>query len=264
MLSKRNVEIPISLITVNPEQPRKNFDKDDLADLTKSILEYGVLQPIIVKKDGNGKYLLIAGERRLRASKDGGLEKIPAIIKDFDDKKAAVISIVENVQRENLSYIEEAYAFKKLIEQYGLTQCQLADKIGKKQSTISNKLRIISLPMEIQEKLINANLTERHARALLKISNDKLRKMVLDKVIANNLNVKQTEKLIIDVLHKEEESSRKARTINYISYKIYLNTIRNAFTQIKDMEKDACLTEIDQGEYMEVKIIIPKNIGCFT
>ena len=145
---------------------------------------------------------------------------------------------MENVQRENLSYIEEAYAYKRLIDEFELTQGELADKIGKRQSTISNKLRILTLPPDIQKKLAEAKLTERHARALLKVEDPEVRERILQRVINNNLNVKQTEKLIEDFLVKEEENSRKKRKINYISYKIYMNTIKKAFSQIHDMEKE--------------------------
>lgn len=264
MLQRKTTELPLEQICTNPDQPRKFFAEEELNDLKNSIAEYGVLQPIIVKKERSGEYSLIAGERRVRAAKLAGLTKIPAIVKDFDDRDAALISVVENVQRENLSYIEEAYAYKRLIDEFELTQGELADKIGKRQSTISNKLRILTLPPDIQKKLAEAKLTERHARALLKVEDPEVRERILQRVINNNLNVKQTEKLIEDFLVKEEENSRKKRKINYISYKIYMNTIKKAFSQIHDMEKNARIFEDDKGEYVEVKIVIPKKNGCFT
>ena len=264
MLQRKTTELPLEQICTNPDQPRKFFAEEELNDLKNSIAEYGVLQPVIVKKERSGEYSLIAGERRVRAAKLAGLTKIPAIVKDFDDRDAALISVVENVQRENLSYIEEAYAYKRLIDEFELTQGELADKIGKRQSTISNKLRILTLPPDIQKKLAEAKLTERHARALLKVEDPEVRERILQRVINNNLNVKQTEKLIEDFLVKEEENSRKKRKINYISYKIYMNTIKKAFSQIHDMEKNARIFEDDKGEYIEVKIVIPKKNGCFT
>lgn len=264
MLQRKSIELSIDLICTNPEQPRKFFSENELNDLKESILEYGVLQPIIVKKDKSGSFFLIAGERRLRAAKLAGLTKIPALIKDFDERDAAVIAVVENVQREDLSYIEEAHAYKKLIEEYGMTQGELAAKIGKRQSTISNKLRILTLPEDIQEKLIDARLTERHARALLKIEDASARGKILDRVIQHHLNVKQTEKLVEDYLSKENAEKKKKNKINYISYKIYMNTIKKAFSQIHEMEQGAEIYEDDKGEYVEVKIVIPKNKGCFT
>ncbi len=264
MLQRKSIEISIDLICANPEQPRKYFPEEELQDLKESIMTYGVLQPIIVKKDKGGSYFLIAGERRLRAAKLAGLTKIPAMIKDFDDKDSALIAVVENVQREDLSFIEEAYAYKKLIEDFGLTQGELASKIGKRQSTISNKLRILTLPKDIQEKLIEAKLTERHARALLKVEDENLRSKILNRVIDHQLNVKQTEKLIEDVLTKEAVEKKKKNKINYISYKIYRNTIHKAFAQVKEMESEAKFYEDDKGEYVELKIVIPKNKRCFT
>lgn len=264
MLQKKGMELPIDTIRPNPEQPRKYFAEEELNDLTNSIAEYGVLQPVIVKKDKTGGYFLIAGERRLRAAKLAGLLKIPAVIKEFDDRDSAMIAVIENVQRENLSYIEEAYAYKRLIDEYGLTQGELAEKIGKKQSTISNKMRILSLPENIQQKLVENQLTERHGRALLKLDDPLLCSKVLDKVIQNNLNVKQTEQLIEDILMKAENLQRQSRKIGYVSYKIYLNTIKKAFAQIHDIEQEARIYEDDKGEYMEVKILIPKKRGCFT
>jgi len=264
MLQRKSIEISIDLICANPEQPRKYFSEEELQDLKESIMTYGVLQPIIVKKDKGGFYFLIAGERRLRAAKLAGLTKIPAIIKDFDDKDSALIAVVENVQREDLSFIEEAYAYKKLIDDFGLTQGELASKIGKRQSTISNKLRILTLPKDIQGKLIEAKLTERHARALLKVEDENLRSKILNRVIEHQLNVKQTEKLIEDVLVKEAVEKKKKNKINYISYKIYRNTIHKAFAQVKEMESEAKFYEDDKGEYVELKIVIPKNKRCFT
>lgn len=264
MLQRKSVEVPLELIRTNPEQPRKYFSASELADLTSSIKEYGVLQPIILKREKDGKYIIIAGERRFRAAKLAGLIRIPAVIKEFGDRDSALIAVVENVQRENLSFIEEARAYKRLIDEFGLTQGELSYKIGKKQSTISNKLRILSLPTAIQEKLIENQLTERHARALLRIDDDKLRCKVLDRIIDNGLNVKQSEKLISDILREKEIKRREVNRIGRISYKIYMNTIRGAFKQIKEMEQNATIMENDVGDYVEVKILIPKNEGCFT
>ena len=264
MLQRKSIEISMDLIHPNPEQPRKFFSDEELEELKKSIAEYGVLQPIIVKKDKSGGYFLIAGERRFRAAKLAGFTKIPAMIKDFSDRDAAVIAVVENVQREDLSFIEEAWAYKKLLDEYGLTQGELASKVGKKQSTISNKLRILTLPQDILDKLTDENLTERHGRALLKIEDSVVREKILKRIIANQLNVKQTEKLIEDYLTKEKLEQKKKNKINYISYKIYRNAIYKTFRQIKEMEQGAAFFEEDKGDVVEVKIVIPKNKGCFT
>ena len=258
------VQIPVSMITANPEQPRKVFKDIELEELTKSISEYGVLQPLIVKKAEGRRFFLVAGERRLRAASLAGLKTVPAIVKELKDKEAALIALVENVQRENLSFLEEARAYKKLMDDFDLTQGEIAKRVSKQQSTISNKIRILSLPDDIQDAIMENGLTERHARALLRLTAQDDRKMVIKRVVANGLNVKQTEKLIEDILSSKDKAERSKRKINYISYKIYLNTIRKAFNQVKDVEKNAKFIESDKGEFLEVKIIIPKNDRCFT
>ena len=258
------VQIPVSMIIANPEQPRKIFKGNELEELTKSITEYGVLQPLIVKRAEGRRFTLVAGERRLRAASLAGLKTVPAIVKEIQDKEAALIALVENVQRENLNFLEEARAYKKLMEDFELTQGEIAKRVSKQQSTISNKIRILSLPDDIQDAILQNGLTERHARALLKLSAQDDRKKVIERVAANSLNVKQTEKLIDDILASKEKAERSRRKINYISYKIYLNTIKKAFNQVKDVEKNARFIENDMGEFLEVKIIIPKNDRCFT
>lgn len=259
MILKKVTEIPVDLIEVNPDQPRKVFGEDELLELTESVREYGVIQPIIVKKNDTGTYTLIAGERRLRASILAGLTKIPAIVREVNEQDSAIIALVENVQRENLGYMEEAQAYNKLIEEYGMTQSELAVRVGKKQSTISNKIRLLALPEDIQEALISNRLTERHARALLKLTDDGLRRYVIERVVSHGLNVRQTEKLIEDILAKQQEEQRKKNKISYISYKLYLNTIRKTFNEIFQVENGAKYTQEDKGEYYEVKITIPKQ-----
>ena len=258
------MQIPVEMIIPNPAQPRKIFTEDELEELTNSIREYGVLQPLLVKKGEGKRFILIAGERRLRASKLAGLHRVPVIIKDLDEPEAALVSLVENVQREELNFLEEARAYKKLMEDFNLTQGELAKRVSKQQSTISNKIRILTLPEELQQTLMTNKLTERHARALLKLSDENDRTKILKRVIDNNLNVKQTEKLIDDLLDGKEKAYRKKNKINYISYKIYLNTIRKAFNQVKTVEKNAKFIENDTEEFLEVKILIPKSNGCFT
>jgi ParB family chromosome partitioning protein len=259
MLLRKNNDIAIEQICLNPEQPRKIFQEAELLELRDSIREFGVLQPVIVKKDKYGLYILIAGERRVRAAKLAGLTKIPAIVKDTDEKDAALIALVENVQRENLNYIEEAYAYKKLIDDYGLSQGDIARRVGKQQSTISNKIRLLNLPPDIREVLAKEHLTERHARVLLKLPDEDVRKSVLERIIHNGLNVKQSEKLVDEILIKKEEEFRKANKIKYINYKIYINSIKKVFSEINEIERGAVFTQEDKGEFIEVKITIPKN-----
>jgi len=264
MFNRKVTEVPLDLICTNPDQPRKSFQENELKELSESIKEYGVLQPIILKKDKFGLYILIAGERRLRAATLAGLTKIPAVIREADDKDSAIIALVENVQRENLNYMEEAYAYKNLMQEYGLTQIEIAQRVGKQQSTISNKIRLLALPPDIREVLATNQLSERHARALLKVEDDNLRKQVIGKIVAHGLNVKQSEKLIEDVLNKQEEEQRKKNKIRYISYKIYVNSLRKMFGEINAIEKNAKFYQEDKGEFVEVKIIIPKDVSRET
>ena len=239
------VEIPTESIRPNPDQPRKQFEQDELDELRESIREFGIIQPLIVKKEGDG-YILIAGERRLRAAVSLGMEKVPVLIREATVKESALIALIENVQRENLSYIEEAQAYRRLISEHGLTQTEIAKKVGKRQSTISNKLRILSLPEDIQQMLAENRLSERHA---------------VEKIVKYNLNVTQSEKLISDLLEKEEKQQMTGERIRFINYKLYVNTIKKAFMTIQEAEKDAQYFMEDMGDSVEVKIIIPKKNG---
>jgi ParB family chromosome partitioning protein len=253
------MDIPIELISANPDQPRKVFEDRELMELSDSIREFGVIQPIIVKRDNKGLYIVIAGERRLKAAALAGLKRIPAIIREADEKDSALLALVENVQRENLNYIEEAVAYKRLMEEYGLTQSEISKRVGKQQSTISNKIRILSLPEDIRQVLAENQLTERHARALLKVAEESVRKQILGRVVEHGLNVKQTEKLIDDVLKKQEEEKRKGEKLRFINYRIYLNTLKKAFSSISEIEKSAKFFQEDKGDHLEIRIIIPKN-----
>ena len=166
MEDKRVMEIPIEDVVPNPYQPRKIFSQVSLEELSNSIKVYGIIQPITVRAK-DGKYELIAGERRLRAAKLAELKTIPAIINNMNDESSAVLALLENLQREDLNFIEEAIGYENLIKEHAFTQQQLAEKLGKNQSTVANKLRILKLPNDIKMKLIENNLTERHARAFL-------------------------------------------------------------------------------------------------
>ncbi len=254
--------IPIESIKPNPYQPRKNFNQKALEELSQSIKSFGLIQPISVRKLQDNSYELIAGERRLRASELANLKEIPAIIVEYKDKESALIALIENLQREDLNFIEEAEGYRNLIEDHGFTQQQLAEKIGKSQSTIANKLRILKLPEDIKKDLLEHNLTERHGRALLKLPDYELKRKILDRVIHDNLNVSQTEKLVNDILDdltKEEKQVKKKVNIKgLISTRIYINTIKNAFKAIKESGVNAKYKEEDKGEYLEVTIQIPK------
>ncbi|MFS8541860.1 MAG: nucleoid occlusion protein [Tissierellales bacterium] len=254
--------IPIDSIKPNPYQPRKDFNKKALEELSQSIKTYGVIQPISVRKLQDNSYELVAGERRLRASELANLKEIPAIIVDYRDKESAMIALIENLQREDLNFIEEAEGYRNLIEDHGFTQQELEEKIGKRQTTIANKLRLLKLPDDIKRDLIEHNLTERHGRALLKLPDYELQRKVLDKVISNELNVSSTEKLVNDILDdltSEKGNKKKKKNIKgFISTRIYINTIKNAFKAIKQSGINAKYIEKDKGDYLEVTIMIPK------
>ncbi len=255
--------IPIAAIRPNPYQPRRNFNKRALEELSQSIRTYGVIQPISVRQITTDSYELIAGERRLRASQLAELEKVPALVVDYRDRESAMIALIENLQREDLNFIEEAEGYLNLINDHNFTQHELAEKIGKSQSTIANKMRLLKLPTDIQKSLIEEELTERHGRALLKLPGDDLRREILDKVISKNLNVSSTEDLVDGVLSnlrgKEEEEERHKQNIkSLINIKIYLNTIKKAYSAIKEFGVAAEYKEMDKDDHVEVVIKIPK------
>ena len=261
MEDKRVMEIPIENIVPNPYQPRKVFSQSALEELSKSIKAYGILQPITVRVKDD-KYELIAGERRLRAAKLANLQAVPAIINNMSDESSAVLALLENLQREDLNFIEEAMGYENLIKEHAFTQQQLAEKLGKNQSTIANKLRILRLPNEIKINLVEKDLTERHARALLKLPNEELMREVLDKVIKSELTVKKTEKLIKDILEDlqdTQEPEKKQNIKSAMAIRIYLNTMKQAFDAIIGTGIEAKYNEIDKGDYMEVVVKIPKK-----
>ncbi|MCR8745892.1 nucleoid occlusion protein [Romboutsia lituseburensis] len=261
MEDKRVMEIPIENIVPNPYQPRKVFSQSALEELSNSIKVYGILQPITVRVKDD-KYELIAGERRFRAAKLAQLKSVPAIINNMSDESSAVLALLENLQREDLNFIEEAMGYENLIKEHEFTQQQLAEKLGKNQSTIANKLRILRLPNEIKIKLVENDLTERHARALLKLPNEELMKDVVDKVIKNELTVKKTEKLIKDILEElqaAQEPEKKQNIKGTMGIRIYLNTMKQAFDAIIGTGIEAKYNEVDKGDYMEVVVKIPKK-----
>ena len=193
--SGENVITMLKLVMVDPkaDQPRKYFDPELLEELSDSIKENGLLQPILVREYGDGRYQIIAGERRFRASKMAGLDEIPAIILDTDDKKVAEISLIENIQRENLNPIEEAMAFRSLATEYGMTQEELAFKVGKSRSAIANSTRLLDLPDEVLEMVANGDISAGHGRTLLGLKNREFMLVLANKVVEFDLSVRQLE-----------------------------------------------------------------------
>ena len=201
------IEVSLDDIIPNRFQPRLTFDEQGLNELAESIRQHGIIQPLVLRKIGD-KYEIIAGERRYKASYIAGLTKVPAVIIDLNDNESAEVAIVENIQRKDLSPIEEAKSYKKLLDRGYLTQDQLASRMGKNQSTVSNKLRLLNLDEKVQDALLNNKISERHARSLLKLDNKEEQKEVLDEIIEKRLNVRDTEDLINRKLNEEEEIIR--------------------------------------------------------
>lgn len=232
-------EIPVNEVRPNPYQPRKTFNEDALNELAESIKNYGVFQPIIVKKSIKG-YDLIAGERRLRASRIAGMEKIPAIVKEFTDEQMREISLLENIQRENLTAIELAWAYKGIIDNLDITQEDLAKKIGKSRSHITNTLGLLNLPDEVQKKILDGEISMGHARVLSKMDDEEEVTSLADKVIKNNITVHDLE----EISKKEEIKKRMPITRRKIDtdYFHIENELRDILgTKVKVDNKKVCI-----------------------
>lgn len=256
--------VGIDHIRPNPYQPRKQFNKIALEELCESIKQYGVLQPINVRKISHSTYELVAGERRLRAATMAGLKEIPAIIISVDDNDSAVMALIENLQREDLSYMEEAEGYTNLINEHGFTQEELAQKIGKSQSTIANKIRLLKLSPLVKKILSDNNLTERHARALLKLHDEQLQLKVLKLVCERGLNVKKTEELVEKAIDKfsrdvRQKTSDRKTTKAIKDVRIFVNTIKQAIDIMKQSGVNAKAAQIDRGDYIEFVVRVPKN-----
>lgn len=254
------VHIDVNKIIPNKHQPRKTFDDKSLEELSESIKSYGIIQPITVRKIYDDIYEIVAGERRYKAVKLLNMDTIPAVVIDVKEEDSAAMSLIENLQREDLHFLEEAMAFQRLIEDFGISQTQLAQKLGKSQSTIANKMRILRLPETVKDKLKEADLTERHARALLKVEDEGILLSIVDKIIKKNLNVGETEKLVDAIAEDLDEKKKKDKRYirNFINYKIYINTIKNAYDEIVKTGIDAKFEKVESDEYIEIKVKIPK------
>lgn len=245
----------------NPYQPRSTFDEEKVQELSQSIKTYGLLQPVIVRPRDNG-YELVVGERRLNACRSLGWRTIPAVVKELADNAVATIALIENLQRENLNFIEEARGYNRLIREFNFTQEVLAQRLGKSQSTIANKLRLLKLSTEIQDQILKFSLNERHARALLKITSEAAQRSILDEVVRRGLNVKQTEELVEAHLKKRDPSGDEKKTPKRVVHdlRIFLNTIRQAVGIIQQSGLNPEVTENDGLDYFEVLIRLPKKL----
>lgn len=254
-------DIPIIKIRPNKAQPRKVFSEDELSALSRSISENGILQPLTVRKVSSTEYELVAGERRLRAAVMAGLRKVPCIVVKCSDRESAVYALLENLQRADLGIFEEARGIAKLIRRYGLTQEQAAVKLGKTQSTIANKLRLLRLSEEEQEWMEKAGLSERHARALIRIENETVRREVLSRIITENLNVKQSERLVGIYLNSTPKPSRVKGNSKAVikDIRIFLNTINRAIDTMRLSGINAQSNKTDTEDFIEYTIRIPKS-----
>ncbi|MGN8647651.1 nucleoid occlusion protein [Gracilibacillus sp. HCP3S3_G5_1] len=256
------VFINIEDIEANRYQPRSIFDEEKIKELAQTLHTHGMIQPIVVRPiaEEEGKYEIIAGERRWRAAKTLNWEKIPAIIREMTDKETASVALIENLQREELTVIEEAAAYEKLIEMHELTQEALAQRLGKSQSTIANKMRLLKLPEQVQQAILQKKITERHARALIALKNEELQLKILQQIMERDLNVKQTEAHIERLLSDKKKPVKKPRLkgINK-DMRIAMNTIRQSLDMVSDTGINLETDEQDLDDFYQITIKIPKK-----
>lgn len=271
--SDQVLSLDLNLLQVNPYQPRKQFDPIQLEELSRSIAELGIIQPIVVRQSGD-KYEIVAGERRFRASKMAGLTVIPAVVRNFTDREMAEIALVENLQRADLNYFEEAEGYRKLIEEFHLTQEDVAARVGKSQPTIANKLRILKIDPIVKENIMVELLTERHVRALLKLRSPEEQLLILKEIYEKELNVKDSEYLITEFLEGrvvisegeeaqedgEADAVQKQQRIRRIfaDMRIYVNTIKAAVTTIEESGIDVKMDQTETDDFIQLTITIPR------
>lgn len=261
---KREVSsIPISKIKTNPYQPRKFFSENAIKELARSIREVGLLQPITLRSTASG-YELVAGERRLRACKMLGMKEISAIVvPNMRECEAALLAMIENLQREDLHFLEEAEGYQSLMRQHGLTQEELGRRLSKSQSCIANKVRLLRLPRSIKEKIISYQLTELHARALMRLPDESLQNKIADRAGREGLSVMATENLVEQELARiyvsEDDTQRKVRC--HLGHTIYLNSIRHTIEKIRGCGAEIDVVREDKPDKVVLTIEIPKVGG---
>lgn len=261
---KREVSsIPISKIKTNPYQPRKFFSENAIKELARSIREVGLLQPITLRSTASG-YELVAGERRLRACMMLGMKEISAIVvPNMRECEAALLAMIENLQREDLHFLEEAEGYQSLMRQHGLNQEELGRRLSKSQSCIANKVRLLRLPRSIKEKIISYQLTERHARALMRLPDESLQNKIADRAGREGLSVMATENLVEQELARiyvsEDDTQRKVRC--HLGHTIYLNSIRHTIEKIRGCGAEIDVVREDKPDKVVLTIEIPKVGG---
>ncbi|MBA9028074.1 MULTISPECIES: nucleoid occlusion protein [Bacillaceae] len=252
-------QIAISDIVANRYQPRTVFNENKIAELAQTIHTHGIIQPIVVREYEQGKFEIIAGERRFRAMQKLGWESAPAIVKDFNDTETASVALIENLQREELTPIEEALAYGKLLELHQLTQEALAQRLGIGQSTVANKLRLLKLPQEVQDAILQKQITERHARSLIPLKDPEKQVKLLAEIIEKNWNVKQTEERVVKLLSSIDNKPKPKRKAFSKDMRIALNTIRQSLTMVTDNGINLDSEEEEFEEYYQFTIKIPKK-----
>lgn len=257
------VNVAIEKIVPNRYQPRTVFDDAKIEELARTIHTHGVIQPIVLRKMDDEKYEIIAGERRFRAMSKLKWSEVPAIIRNLNDKETASIALIENLQREELTAIEEAVAYQKLLKLHEITQEALAQRLGKGQSTVANKLRLLKLPEEVQEAIMKKELSERHARALMQIKEKEVQLQLMNMAIENHWNVKQLEEKVEEILNppsKEEKKSVKPkRKAVSKDVRIALNTIKHSLSMVTKSGINIKTEEEDTEDFYQITVKIPKK-----
>lgn len=261
---KKLEEIQVSKIVPNPNQPRKTFDDESIAELAQSIRQVGLIQPLVVRRQGD-VYELIAGERRLRAIKLLELERVTCIVQnDIIDESSAMMALIENLQRENLNFFEEAQCYSDLIDTYSLTQEALAEKLGKSQSSIANKLRVLKLPPAVKEAMTDAGLTERHARALLRIADENEQLAIIKEVKDKGMSVKETEQRVekqLNKLYDERKDGAKPRPVMLRmikDYRLFMNSINSAVEQLRYAGLIVDVRQADRDDGVDISISVTR------
>lgn len=253
-------EIPIDRVRANPYQPRRQFDERELKELAASIETYGLLQPVLVRPKSNSWYELIAGERRVRAVRLLGRATIPALVRELDDEDMGLLALLENLQRLDLSFWEEAEGYARLLSEFDLTQEELAQRLGKSQSTIANKLRLLRLPDSIRHNISREIFTERHARALLRLPEAETQEKVAEKIVSENLTVQATEQLIARILGETKPKEKKARFIRvYKDIRLFINSVRRAAAELRQAGLEVTVKERETDNSWEISIVVPKQ-----
>ena len=256
----RILYLPVGKIRPNPAQPRKIFEHEGLRELAASISHYGILQPLTVRRV-SGEYELVAGERRLRAAKIAGLFEVPCILLSVDEEQSGLVALVENLQRRDLDYIEEAQGLLRLMRQYSMSQEQAASKVGKSQSAVANKLRILRHGERVLAKLREHMLSERHARALLKIEDEQERLQVIDIIVKRQLNVARTESFIETLLEKKAEPKKGIRKLIVRDVRLFLNSVDHSLELVRGAGIDAKASREETEHEIVLTIRLPKRTG---